>query len=103
MEELTEWLENAEVKGECCIIIEGNRLEDEEEESAWWKDLTLLEHVLHNGKRLFHQRSNQARRANIQKRRYQAQDNQGKLNFISNKKRGPVSVFSYHYFAVKLF
>ncbi|KMJ56752.1 16S rRNA methyltransferase [Bacillus sp. LL01] len=33
------------IKGECCIIIEGNREEVHEEEDFWWKDLSLLEHV----------------------------------------------------------
>ncbi|WP_339148287.1 MULTISPECIES: 16S rRNA (cytidine(1402)-2'-O)-methyltransferase [unclassified Sutcliffiella] len=33
------------IKGECCIIIEGSSEEAKEDEEAWWKDLSLLEHV----------------------------------------------------------
>ncbi|MCG1023967.1 16S rRNA (cytidine(1402)-2'-O)-methyltransferase [Sutcliffiella horikoshii] len=33
------------IKGECCIIIEGSGEEAKEEEEAWWKELSLLEHV----------------------------------------------------------
>lgn len=36
----------AELRGEFCIIVEGMK-EFENEESAWWHDLTLHEHVQH--------------------------------------------------------
>lgn len=44
--ELVEWCRQNEIKGECSLVVEGNTGEEKEEE-AWWKSLTLREHVLH--------------------------------------------------------
>lgn len=44
--EAVEWVEQAEIRGEFCIVLEGN--EDAPETSAetpWWLELTLEEHV----------------------------------------------------------
>ncbi|WP_223703355.1 16S rRNA (cytidine(1402)-2'-O)-methyltransferase [Sutcliffiella deserti] len=35
------------VKGECCLILEGNSMGGMEEEDTWWQSLTLLEHIEH--------------------------------------------------------
>lgn len=44
--ELVEWSTQGEVRGEFCIIIEGNKEEAVEEES-WWESLTIPQHVEH--------------------------------------------------------
>lgn len=44
--ELVEWSIQGEVRGEFCIIIEGNKEEAVEEES-WWESLSIPEHVEH--------------------------------------------------------
>ncbi|PBB04925.1 MULTISPECIES: 16S rRNA (cytidine(1402)-2'-O)-methyltransferase [Salimicrobium] len=36
------WVEETELKGEFCIVVEGG---EEEEKSSWWDSLTLEEHV----------------------------------------------------------
>lgn len=46
VDELLTWLDEGIVKGEFCIIIEGN-LNPETIESTDWKDLTVIEHVNH--------------------------------------------------------
>lgn len=44
--EAVQWAENSEVRGEFCIILEGNsNSEDEEEENAYWANLSIVEHV----------------------------------------------------------
>nr|WP_139364810.1 16S rRNA (cytidine(1402)-2'-O)-methyltransferase [Sutcliffiella halmapala] len=45
--EVSALYEEQGVKGECCLIIEGNTEEDKTEEDAWWQDLSLQEHVEH--------------------------------------------------------
>lgn len=47
VETVLEWVENNVIKGECCIIVEGNQAGEEDEDSLWWKALTIPEHVLH--------------------------------------------------------
>lgn len=44
--ELVNWANHGEVRGEFCIIIEGNKLEPEVEES-WWESLSIPQHVDH--------------------------------------------------------
>jgi len=41
-----EWVEQAEIRGEFCIVLEGNEEAVEiSEEQSWWSELTLEEHV----------------------------------------------------------
>ncbi|MDX8047520.1 16S rRNA (cytidine(1402)-2'-O)-methyltransferase [Gracilibacillus sp. S3-1-1] len=40
--EVADWLEEHPIKGECCIVVEGRK---EEEEQSWLSDLSLKEHV----------------------------------------------------------
>ncbi|HHU18774.1 MAG TPA: 16S rRNA (cytidine(1402)-2'-O)-methyltransferase [Bacilli bacterium] len=40
------WAETGTLKGEFCIVIEGNQSTPQPEED-WWKDLTIIEHVEH--------------------------------------------------------
>jgi 16S rRNA (cytidine1402-2'-O)-methyltransferase len=44
--ELVNWANHGEVRGEFCIIIEGNKDEPEIEES-WWESLSIPQHVEH--------------------------------------------------------
>ncbi|SDO28775.1 16S rRNA (cytidine1402-2'-O)-methyltransferase [Psychrobacillus sp. OK028] len=40
------WVEQAEIRGEFCIVLEGNETaSDTVEETQWWAELTLEEHV----------------------------------------------------------
>lgn len=45
--EVGEWLETTEVKGECCILIEGSGEEYQEEKEEWWQALSVTKHVEH--------------------------------------------------------
>lgn len=46
LQEVMEWANQAEIRGEFCLIVEG--AEDQmEEETIWWEQLTLEEHVNH--------------------------------------------------------
>ncbi|WP_409293188.1 16S rRNA (cytidine(1402)-2'-O)-methyltransferase [Peribacillus sp. SCS-37] len=44
IEEALVWAESGEVRGEFCVIIEGNQ-HTEEEPPDWWEPLTITEHV----------------------------------------------------------
>src|SRR5690625_8018288 len=46
VKEILNWLENNELKGECCIVIEGD-VHGEKEEETWWLSLSIPEHVRH--------------------------------------------------------
>ena len=46
IDEAVDWVEQAEIRGEFCIVLEGNEKASEtEDEIQWWADLTLEEHV----------------------------------------------------------
>ena len=45
VEEVVKWLKINPVKGECCIVVEGNEVIDQDEQ--WWKKLSIEEHVKH--------------------------------------------------------
>lgn len=48
IEECIQWAEQNEIKGEFCLIVEGCDEKEAltyEEEQAWWKNLTISEHV----------------------------------------------------------
>jgi 16S rRNA (cytidine1402-2'-O)-methyltransferase len=45
--ELSEWLESAEIKGECCILVEGSNEVQNLDEEQWWTSLTVETHVEH--------------------------------------------------------
>lgn len=42
--EVLDYVEKTQLKGECCIVIEGND-DNEEEDHLWWSHLSLVEHV----------------------------------------------------------
>ncbi|MCM3570820.1 16S rRNA (cytidine(1402)-2'-O)-methyltransferase [Neobacillus mesonae] len=46
LNELLDWANKSEIRGEFCIIVEGSQDQADETES-WWADLTIGEHVNH--------------------------------------------------------
>jgi len=46
LDELLIWVNEQEIKGECCLIIEGGT-GCEEDEDSWWGALSVIEHVNH--------------------------------------------------------
>lgn len=44
--EAVEWANQEEIRGEFCLIVEGSSQPDDEE-TTWWEDLTIEEHVNH--------------------------------------------------------
>jgi 16S rRNA (cytidine1402-2'-O)-methyltransferase len=47
IEEVMEWSNDGEVRGEFCLLIEGAKETVSEEEAYWWQELSLREHVEH--------------------------------------------------------
>ncbi|TCP22561.1 16S rRNA (cytidine1402-2'-O)-methyltransferase [Scopulibacillus darangshiensis] len=47
LERLIEHLSNQDIKGECCLIIEGSKESADTETNEWWRELTIGEHVDH--------------------------------------------------------
>ncbi|MGF9978727.1 16S rRNA (cytidine(1402)-2'-O)-methyltransferase [Viridibacillus arvi] len=45
IDEALEWAVESEIRGEFCIVLEGNVNADEEEEAAWWDELTVVDHI----------------------------------------------------------
>lgn len=43
--EAIEWAESHDVRGEFCLVVEGNQDVQNEVEVAWWTDLSIKEHV----------------------------------------------------------
>lgn len=43
---IVQWIENKELKGEFCILVEGNR-QTEIQNDLWWSSLSIEEHVRH--------------------------------------------------------
>ncbi|WP_028781764.1 16S rRNA (cytidine(1402)-2'-O)-methyltransferase [Thalassobacillus devorans] len=46
LDEVVEWAGNNELRGEFCIVVEGNK-EEVAEDSLWWSSLSVIEHVEH--------------------------------------------------------
>ncbi|UOQ44687.1 16S rRNA (cytidine(1402)-2'-O)-methyltransferase [Halobacillus salinarum] len=46
LEELVNWAQENEVRGEFCVLVEGTQ-EEEVEDKFWWTHLSLVEHVNH--------------------------------------------------------
>lgn len=46
LDEVSEWLNGKEPKGEFCLVVEG-ALEEDGEEKRWWSGLTMEEHARH--------------------------------------------------------
>ncbi|GGA70802.1 16S rRNA (cytidine(1402)-2'-O)-methyltransferase [Ornithinibacillus halotolerans] len=47
LEELIDWANDNEPKGEFCIVVEGRKEEELEDNEDWWVNLSLTEHVEH--------------------------------------------------------
>lgn len=47
LEEILEWSNQDEIRGEFCIIVEGANEQQNEEEISWWEPLSIEEHVNH--------------------------------------------------------
>lgn len=46
LEEAQLWVESNELRGEFCIVLEGNNgVSEKEAESVWWTELSVLDHV----------------------------------------------------------
>ncbi|WP_419958826.1 16S rRNA (cytidine(1402)-2'-O)-methyltransferase [Psychrobacillus psychrotolerans] len=46
IDEAVEWVEQAEIRGEFCIVLEGNEeVSETSDEAQWWSEITLEEHV----------------------------------------------------------
>ncbi|WP_067841309.1 16S rRNA (cytidine(1402)-2'-O)-methyltransferase [Amphibacillus sediminis] len=45
IEEVMNWTKTGTIKGEFCIVIEGNPEESDNQEEAWWEKLTINQHV----------------------------------------------------------
>ncbi|MFP3441208.1 hypothetical protein R0K18_26100, partial [Pantoea sp. SIMBA_133] len=45
-EDVLEWCEQSEIRGEFCVIVEGGN-EEESNEEHWWASLSVQEHVEH--------------------------------------------------------
>jgi 16S rRNA (cytidine1402-2'-O)-methyltransferase len=48
VQEAVAWIENAETRGEFCLIVEGAGQDGSEQEAAWWDELSIQEHVEQN-------------------------------------------------------
>lgn len=45
LEEAVAWVESNEIRGEFCLVVEGNLEPDVLEVDEWWKELTYVQHV----------------------------------------------------------
>lgn len=46
-QDVLQGLEETTLKGECCIILEGNPHEERLDDDTWWEEMSLVEHVAH--------------------------------------------------------
>lgn len=47
IDEVIKWSEENEIRGEFCLIVEGNHEDVEVNKEVWWNELTIKEHVEH--------------------------------------------------------
>ncbi|GLC90379.1 16S rRNA (cytidine(1402)-2'-O)-methyltransferase [Lysinibacillus piscis] len=45
LQEAIEWSQTEEIRGEFCIVLEGNMNVEEEPEETYWQDMSIVEHV----------------------------------------------------------
>lgn len=45
--EVVEWIQETELKGEFCIVVEGNKVDVLSLEALWWSHLSVMEHITH--------------------------------------------------------
>src|SRR5699024_10503845 len=46
-EEIITWTGQQELKGEFCIVVEGSTTSEDQEDSLWWANLSVKDHVKH--------------------------------------------------------
>lgn len=47
IQDAIEWAESNEIRGEFCLVVEGNQQLQDEVTISWWTDLSIKEHVEH--------------------------------------------------------
>lgn len=47
IEELLSWVENTDLRGEFCLVLEGSTEAEEPEDLLWWSHLSVNDHVTH--------------------------------------------------------
>lgn len=47
IDEIIKWFEANEVRGEFCIVVEGNHESMENEQEPWWTEISMIDHVNH--------------------------------------------------------
>jgi 16S rRNA (cytidine1402-2'-O)-methyltransferase len=47
VKEVLNWATNEEIRGEFCLIIEGSSTEENDDEEAWWGEMSIEDHVTH--------------------------------------------------------
>ncbi|MCI1591575.1 16S rRNA (cytidine(1402)-2'-O)-methyltransferase [Heyndrickxia oleronia] len=47
IDEIIKWFEANEVRGEFCIVVEGNHESMENEQETWWTDISVIDHINH--------------------------------------------------------
>ncbi|MBU5214758.1 16S rRNA (cytidine(1402)-2'-O)-methyltransferase [Heyndrickxia oleronia] len=47
IDEIIKWFEANEVRGEFCIVVEGNHESMENEQETWWTDISVIDHITH--------------------------------------------------------
>jgi 16S rRNA (cytidine1402-2'-O)-methyltransferase len=45
LEEVLEWAETGEIRGEFCVMVEGNAHQEEEEQEEWWNGYSIEDHI----------------------------------------------------------
>ncbi|QDP38811.1 16S rRNA (cytidine(1402)-2'-O)-methyltransferase [Radiobacillus deserti] len=46
-QEIIDWLKEETIRGEFCIVVEGNQRKGKEEDKQWWAPLSIEQHVTH--------------------------------------------------------
>ncbi|MFD2761389.1 16S rRNA (cytidine(1402)-2'-O)-methyltransferase [Lentibacillus juripiscarius] len=46
-EELIEWTDSVELKGECCLVMEGASSDTVQADDLWWSGMSIAQHVTH--------------------------------------------------------
>ncbi|MFC0300105.1 16S rRNA (cytidine(1402)-2'-O)-methyltransferase [Virgibacillus soli] len=47
IDEVNQWMEEHDVKGECCLVVEGNQGDFAPDQPLWWSNLSVVDHVKH--------------------------------------------------------
>lgn len=45
LDEAVAWVDTNEIRGEFCLVMEGNSESTQEEQQKWWQDISILTHV----------------------------------------------------------